>query len=108
MGQVKQDKLRQLDLLEEEDFGTDANGSATAIWPFLWGRPESHGTGAKHSDTSTEDLPVAAGSGVGFGGYPATVCKHVWLLYVGLTESYEYCKHCDTRRTDTEETKCIT
>lgn len=25
-------------------------------------------------------------------------CNHVWLQYTGITEAYEFCKHCDEKR----------
>jgi len=43
------------------------------------------------------------GTGIGFPHYsdPEVVhkkCKHEWLMYTGLSEQFEYCKHCDIKK----------
>jgi len=30
-------------------------------------------------------------------------CKHEWLDYFGLVDSYKYCKHCNEKKTDEED-----
>lgn len=31
-------------------------------------------------------------------GYSPSHCRHHWVSYVGFSETFEYCKHCDTKR----------
>jgi hypothetical protein len=39
-------------------------------------------------------------TGIDFGNALATkVCQHVWIPYVGFTQSYDYCQICGEKRT---------
>lgn len=68
----------------------DANGSpitAESDWPFMtWGSP-----------AKKEEEPATRGSGIGFPGTELR-CKHEWKTYTGLSEVFEYCKHCDIHK----------
>lgn len=48
-----------------------------------------------------EESPALNGYGTGY-GQPPVYCSHEYVMYIGLSDTFEYCKHCNKKRTEIE------